>query len=96
MSRFRHAVKTATSIFRRCASPAPCSPFPFIHLCGWMLAPSKLTVHNPPDLRTGSTRPVGSATPTVYSFAFYIFSSSMRPKTARWIIPAKSMRCRRI
>ena len=28
-----------------------------------MLAPSKLTVHNPPDLRTGSTRPGGKCHP---------------------------------
>jgi len=24
---------------------------------GWIIAPLSMTIHNPPDLRTGSTRP---------------------------------------
>ncbi|HEY2454486.1 MAG TPA: TIGR03746 family integrating conjugative element protein [Scandinavium sp.] len=41
---------------------------------GWMRAPSELTIHNPPDLRSGSTRKWWDVPPsTVYSFAFYIF-----------------------
>lgn len=45
-----------------------------IALAGWMLSPRNLTVHNPPDLRSGSTRAWWEVHPsTVYSFAFYIF-----------------------
>ncbi|MEW5288580.1 PFL_4703 family integrating conjugative element protein [Erwinia papayae] len=41
---------------------------------GWMRAPSTLTIHNPPDLRSGSTRAWWVIPPsTVYSFGFYIF-----------------------
>ncbi|MHC6755426.1 PFL_4703 family integrating conjugative element protein [Yersinia ruckeri] len=43
-------------------------------LTGWMLSPRNLTIHNPPDLRSGSTRAWWEVSPpTVYSFAFYIF-----------------------
>lgn len=43
-------------------------------LLGWMLSPRNLTIHNPPDLRSGSTRAWWEVPPsTVYSFAFYIF-----------------------
>lgn len=43
-------------------------------LGGWMMAPSKLMIHNPPDLRNGSTRPYWEVDPgAVYTFAFYIF-----------------------
>ena len=45
-----------------------------IALAGWMLSPRNLTVHNPPDLRSGSTRAWWEIPPpTAYSFAFYIF-----------------------
>lgn len=41
---------------------------------GWKSAPDKLLVHNPPDLRSGSTRIWWDVDPSnVYSFAFYIF-----------------------
>ncbi|CFQ34384.1 MULTISPECIES: PFL_4703 family integrating conjugative element protein [Yersinia] len=43
-------------------------------LTGWMLSPRNLTIHNPPDLRSGSSRAWWEVSPpTVYSFAFYIF-----------------------
>ncbi|EOY1433789.1 PFL_4703 family integrating conjugative element protein [Yersinia enterocolitica] len=45
-----------------------------IALTGWILSPRNLIVHNPPDLRSGSTRAWWEIPPpTVYSFAFYIF-----------------------
>ncbi|PVZ81193.1 TIGR03746 family integrating conjugative element protein [Serratia sp. S1B] len=45
-----------------------------VALAGWMLSPRNLTIHNPPDLRSGSTRAWWEVPPpTVYSFAFYIF-----------------------
>jgi len=46
---------------------------------GWYSAPKNLTVHNPPDLRSGSTREWWVVPPsTVYSFAYYIFQQLNR------------------
>ncbi|WP_423227258.1 PFL_4703 family integrating conjugative element protein [Pasteurella multocida] len=48
-------------------------------IIGWMNAPRNLTVHNPPDLRAGSSRPWWEVPPsTVYSFGFYIFQQLNR------------------
>lgn len=58
---------------------------------GWMRAPSELTIHNPPDLRSGSTRAWWEVPPsTVYSFAFYIFQQlNAWPKNGEADYPAK-------
>jgi len=46
---------------------------------GWKKSPEYLTVHVPPDLRTGSTRLWWDIPPeNVYSFALYIFSQLNR------------------
>jgi integrating conjugative element protein (TIGR03746 family) len=46
---------------------------------GWQSAPRHLTVHNPPDLRAGSTRPWWEIPPgQVYAFSFYIFQQLNR------------------
>lgn len=46
---------------------------------GWHNAPKNLTVHNPPDLRAGSTRPWWEVPPgQVYAFSFYIFQQLNR------------------
>lgn len=46
---------------------------------GWQSAPRHLTIHNPPDLRAGSTRPWWKVPPgNVYAFAFYIFQQINR------------------
>lgn len=46
---------------------------------GWSQAPKQLTVHNPPDLRSGSTRLWWEIDPsTVYAFSFYIFQQLNR------------------
>ncbi|HAT6801809.1 TPA: TIGR03746 family integrating conjugative element protein [Citrobacter freundii] len=46
---------------------------------GWQSAPRNLTVHNPPDLRAGSTRPWWEIPPgQVYTFSFYIFQQLNR------------------
>lgn len=46
---------------------------------GWQAAPQKLTIYNPPDLRSGSTRQWWVVPPsTVYSFAFYIWQQVNR------------------
>ena len=42
---------------------------------GWSRAPERLTVHIPPDLRSGATLAVDEVSPSnVYAFAFYILS----------------------
>ncbi|EKS4946473.1 TIGR03746 family integrating conjugative element protein [Salmonella enterica] len=46
---------------------------------GWQSAPRNLTIHNPPDLRAGSTRPWWEIPPgQVYAFSFYIFQQLNR------------------
>lgn len=41
---------------------------------GWKSAPKQLTIHIPPDLRTGSTRLWSDIDPSnIYGFAFYVF-----------------------
>ncbi|EBL8291861.1 TIGR03746 family integrating conjugative element protein [Salmonella enterica] len=46
---------------------------------GWQSAPRHLTIHNPPDLRAGSTRPWWEIPPgQVYAFSFYIFQQLNR------------------
>ena len=46
---------------------------------GWSQAPKALTVHVPPDLRTGATLSVNEVPPAnVYAFAFYIFQQLNR------------------
>ena len=46
---------------------------------GWSQAPQRLTVHVPPDLRSGATLAVDEVPPAnVYSFAFYIFQQLNR------------------
>ncbi len=46
---------------------------------GWWDAPKNLTIHNPPDLRSGSTRKWWEVPPeSVYTFSFYIFQQLNR------------------
>lgn len=46
---------------------------------GWYKAPQNLTIHNPPDLRSGSTRAWWEIDPsTVYAFSYYIFQQLNR------------------
>lgn len=46
---------------------------------GWQQAPKNLTIHVPPDLRSGSTRLWWDVPPeSVYTFAFYIFQQLNR------------------
>jgi len=58
---------------------------------GWMLAPQNMTIHNPPDLRSGSTQKWWEIPPsTVYGFAFYIFQQlNAWPKNGEVDYPAK-------
>jgi integrating conjugative element protein (TIGR03746 family) len=46
---------------------------------GWWSAPRDLTIHVPPDLRSGSTRKWWQVPPeSVYAFAFYVFQQINR------------------
>jgi integrating conjugative element protein (TIGR03746 family) len=46
---------------------------------GWSQAPARLTVHIPPDLRSGAVLQVAEVPPAnVYAFAFYIFQQLNR------------------
>jgi integrating conjugative element protein (TIGR03746 family) len=46
---------------------------------GWYQAPKHLIVHQPPDLRSGSTRRVEEVPPqSVYAFALYVFQQLNR------------------
>jgi len=46
---------------------------------GWSRAPERLTVHIPPDLRSGAVLAVDEVSlPNVYAFAFYIFQQLNR------------------
>ena len=46
---------------------------------GWSQAPQRLTVHIPPDLRSGAAFAVKEVSPAnVYAFAFYIFQQLNR------------------
>lgn len=46
---------------------------------GWWSAPKNLTIHVPPDLRSGSTRRWWEVPPeSVYTFAFYVFQQLNR------------------
>lgn len=46
---------------------------------GWWSAPRDLTIHVPPDLRTGSTRKWWDVPPeSVYTFAFYVWQQLQR------------------
>lgn len=92
MSRYRHALQNRDQhIFTLRMACAVLTLFVLITSAGWMLAPRNLTIHNPPDLRTGSTRPWWEVpTPTVYSFAFYIFQQlNAWPKNGEVDYPAK-------
>jgi len=92
MSRFRHAVKGRDQhILTLRIACGVLAFFLLITCAGWMRAPDKLTVYNPPDLRTGSTRPWWEIpAPSVYSFAFYIFQQlNAWPKNGDVDYPAK-------
>ncbi|EAR4436915.1 TIGR03746 family integrating conjugative element protein [Salmonella enterica] len=92
MSRFRHAVKDRDQHILTLRIACGVLAFFLLITCvGWMLAPNKLTVHNPPDLRTGSTRPWWEVpASSVYSFAFYIFQQlNAWPKNGEVDYPAK-------
>ncbi|CDM88549.1 PFL_4703 family integrating conjugative element protein [Xenorhabdus bovienii] len=92
MSRFRHALKNRDQhiLTLRLACGVLILVL-LITLTGWMASPRSLTIHNPPDLRSGSTRPWWEVpAPSVYSFAFYLFQQlNAWPKNGAQDYPAK-------
>lgn len=92
MSRFRHALQDRDQhiLTLRVFSGVLAGLLLMVTL-GWMSAPDRLTIHNPPDLRSGSTRPWWEVPPsTVYSFAYYIFQQlNAWPKNGEVDYPAK-------
>ncbi|GAA3607251.1 TIGR03746 family integrating conjugative element protein [Gibbsiella greigii] len=92
MSRFRHAVKNRDQHILTLRIACGVLVFFLLVSCvGWIRAPENLTIHNPPDLRSGSTRAWWEIPPsTVYSFAFYIFQQlNAWPKNGDVDYPAK-------
>lgn len=80
MSRFRNEVQHLQSHVRtlRLASSALLLLALLLGF-GWWSAPRDLTIHVPPDLRSGSTRQWWEVPPeNVYTFAFYIFQQLNR------------------
>ncbi|WP_193092059.1 PFL_4703 family integrating conjugative element protein [Halomonas colorata] len=80
MSRYRHALFARDShiLTLRLIIAA------LLALCtmmwwGWKSAPTDLTIHNPPDLRSGSTRAWWEVDPSnVYAFSFYVWQQINR------------------
>lgn len=63
---------------------------------GWQSAPERLTIHNPPDLRTGSTRAWWEVPPpTAYAFGLYVWTQLNRwPRNGEADYPEIFMRIR--
>ncbi|CAM3618871.1 integrating conjugative element protein [Rouxiella silvae] len=92
MSRFRHALKNRDQhIFSLRMSCGVLVIILLIAVGGWITAPSRIVVYNPPDLRTGSSRPWWEVpAPTAYTFALYIFQQlNAWPKNGDVDYPAK-------
>ncbi|ENU2135480.1 PFL_4703 family integrating conjugative element protein, partial [Salmonella enterica] len=92
MSRFRHALSERDNhiltLRITCVALGILAAF---SMAGWMLAPRDLTVHVPPDLRSGSTQKWWEVpSSTVYSFGFYIFQQlNAWPKNGDSDYPAR-------
>lgn len=80
MSRFRNEVAHLQSHVRtlRVATGAAAA-IAFLLGAGWWSAPRNLTIHVPPDLRSGSTRKWWEVPPeSVYAFTFYVWQQLHR------------------
>ncbi|EBW7149024.1 TIGR03746 family integrating conjugative element protein [Salmonella enterica subsp. enterica] len=92
MSRFRNALSERDShILTLRIACGVLGILAAFSMAGWMLAPRDLTVHVPPDLRSGSTQKWWEVPdPTVYSFGFYIFQQlNAWPKNGDADYPAR-------
>jgi len=80
MSRFRHEIVHLQAHIRTLRlSAAALALLALLLGLGWWSAPRDLTIHIPPDLRSGSTRRWWDVPPeNVYAFAFYIWQQLQR------------------
>lgn len=80
MSRFRHEIVHLQAHIRTLRLAAGALALLALLLgLGWWSAPRDLTIHIPPDLRSGSTRSWWDVPPeNVYAFAFYIWQQLQR------------------
>lgn len=80
MSRFRHEIVHLQAHIRTLRLAAAALALLALLLgLGWWSAPRDLTIHIPPDLRSGSTRRWWDVPPeNVYAFAFYIWQQLQR------------------
>ncbi|ECS7402587.1 TPA: TIGR03746 family integrating conjugative element protein [Salmonella enterica] len=92
MSRFRHALSERDNhILTLRITCVALGILAALSMAGWMLAPRDLTVHVPPNLRSGSTQKWWEVpSSTVYSFGFYIFQQlNAWPKNGDSDYPAR-------
>ena len=80
MSPFKHALAARDAHIRSLRLALGLMAVALLALSyGWYRAPQDLTLHIPPDLRSGSTRPWWEVPPAnVYAFTFYIFQQINR------------------
>lgn len=80
MSRFRHEIVHLQAHIRTLRLAAGALALLALLLgLGWWSAPRDLTIHIPPDLRSGSTRRWWDVPPeNIYAFAFYIWQQLQR------------------
>lgn len=80
MSRFRHEIVHLQAHIRTLRLAAGALTLLALLLgLGWWSAPRDLTIHIPPDLRSGSTRRWWDVPPeNIYAFAFYIWQQLQR------------------
>lgn len=80
MSRFRHEIVHLQAHIRTLRlGVAALALLALLLGIGWWSAPRDLTIHIPPDLRSGSTRRWWDVPPeNVYAFAFYIWQQLQR------------------
>lgn len=80
MSRFRNALKNRDSHIASLRFAVAVLGVVCLSMgIGWFNASQEITVHNPPDLRSGSTRPWWEVpAPNVYDFAVRMFSQINR------------------
>ncbi len=80
MQRYRHEIDNVRSHLRSLWSVIAFQGLVIVGLWfGWVQSPASLTVHIPPDLRSGASLAAGEVPPAnVYAFAFYIFQQLNR------------------
>ena len=80
MRRYRHEIDNVRAHLRSLWAVIAVQVLVILALWyGWAQAPKHLTVHVPPDLRSGAVQAAGEVPPAnVYAFAYYIFQQLNR------------------